>query len=183
MNLESQQKTNAVLTRSSAQQFSNAQPVLHLVLLSIATLGIYEIYWFYRNWKQFKLHKNLKISPLWRTVGLSIPIYGLVLAYRQLRDIRDFAKEAGIAETYSPGWALTGWFVLSFLGGLPGPLWLLSFLSIWPIVVVQRILNTYWAKEQPGYPVKTKFSRGQIVLLVIGGFLLILIVIGSVVPG
>lgn len=176
------ESAGSTLPQSSIQQFSNVQPVWHFVLLSIATLGIYEIYWFYRNWKQLKFHKNLDISPGWRTVGLFVPIYGIVLAYRQLKDIRDFSREAGIVKTYSPGWILFGWLILTALWKLPDPFWFLSFLSVWPLTVVQCILNSYWAKEQSGYPEKTKFSGGQIALLVIGGIILILAVIGTFIP-
>ena len=170
------------LSQFSTQQFSNVQPVWHFVLLSIATLGIYEIYWFYRNWKQLKIHKNLNISPGWRTVGLFVPIYGIVLAYRQLRDIRDFSRKACIVKTYSPGWILFSWLIFTALWELPDPFWFLSFMSVWPLTVVQCILNSYWAKEQQGYLEKTKFSGGQIALLVIGGIILILVVISTFIP-
>lgn len=166
----------------SQQKFSNAQPVWHFVFLSIVTFGIYDIYWFYRNWKYLKVHKSLDISPGWRTAGLFVPIYGIVLAYRQLRDIRDFSKEAGIDKTYSPGWILFGWLILSALGRLPDPFWLLSFLSVWPLAVVQGVLNSYWEKEQSELPARTKFSGGQIALLVIGGIMLILALIGTFIP-
>lgn len=176
------QATHSALPRSALQQFSNALPVWHFVLLSIVTFGIYEIYWFYRNWKQLKLHKNLDISPGWRTVGLFVPIYGIVLAYRQLRDIRDFSKEAGIDKTYSSGQILFGWLILSALWRLPDPFWFLSFLSVWPLTVVQGVLNSYWKKEQPELIERTKFSGRQIILLVLGGIFLILALSGTSIP-
>jgi hypothetical protein len=162
------------------RRFSNAQPVWHFVLLTIATFGIYQVYWFYRNWKHFKIHKNLNISPGWRTVGLFVPILGAVLAYRQFRDIRDFAEEAGVDKTYSPGWIFFSWLILQCLCYLlPGPLQFLYLLLVWPLAVVQRVLNAYWEKEQPELPVRTDFSGGEIALLIIGGILLILALIGS----
>jgi uncharacterized membrane protein len=150
--------------------------------LTIVTFGIYEIYWFYRNWKHLKFYKDLDISPGWRTVGLFVPIYGIVLAYRQLRDIRDFSKEAGVDKTYSPGWILFGWLILSALCKLPEPFWLLSFLSVWPLAVVQEVLNSYWEKEQPELPIRIKFSDGEIALLVIGAIILVLALIGTFIP-
>jgi predicted nucleic acid-binding Zn ribbon protein len=162
------------------QRFSNAQPVWRFVLLTIATLGIYQVYWFYRNWKHFKIHKNLNISPGWRTVGLFVPILGALLAYRQFRDIADFAKEAGVDKTYSPELVFFSWLILQCLCLLlPDQLMFLCFLTIWPLAVVQRVLNAYWEKEQPGLPVRTNFSGGEIALLIIGGTLLILTLIGS----
>lgn len=168
--------------QSTIQQFSNAQPVWHLVILSIATFGLYEVYWFYRNWKQFKLHKNLDISPGWRTVGLLVPIYGLVLAYEQLRDIKDFTRAAGINKTYSPGWTLFTWLMLGALGLLPNPLSLLSPLSVLPLTTVQNVLNSYWEKEHPVLIEKTELSRGQIALLIIGVIWWALVLVGTFIP-
>lgn len=164
------------------QQYSNAQPVWHFFLLSILTFGIYEIYWFYRNWDYIKIHKNMDIKPGWRTAGLFVPIYGLVLIYRQLRDIRDFSREAGIDKNYSPGWISFSWIILNAFWKLPDPFWFLSFLSVWPLAFVQSILNLYWKKEQPELVERTKFSGGQIALIVIGGIWWILVFIGTFIP-
>jgi Domain of unknown function (DUF4234) len=38
----------------SGSRYANVQASWRLVLLAIATCGIYELYWFYRNWKQLK---------------------------------------------------------------------------------------------------------------------------------
>jgi hypothetical protein len=140
------------------------------------------VYWFYRNWKHFKIHKSLDISPGWRTAGLFVPIYGIVLAYEQLRDIRQFSKEAGIDKTYSPGWTLFGWLILAAFWNLPDPFWLPALLSVWPLAVVQEVLNLYWGKEQSELPARTKFSGGQIALLVTGGIMLILALIFAFIP-
>jgi len=65
-----------MIEHPTVSQISFKQPIRNLVLLYVFTFGIYEIYWFYRNWKHMKIHKNLDISPGWRTVGLFVPIYG-----------------------------------------------------------------------------------------------------------
>ena len=179
------QAAGSTLPQSTLQQFSNAQPVWHFVLLSIVTFGVYEIYWFYRNWKYLKIHKNLDISPGWRTAGFFVPIYGIVLAYRQLRDIRDFSKEAGIVKTYSPGWILFEWLIFSALWKSPYPFFFFSLLSVWPLAIVQGVLNFYWRKQQPQLMERTKFSGGQITLLVIGGIywvLVLIVLIGTFIP-
>jgi hypothetical protein len=176
------QAAESTSAQSTKKRFSNALPVWHFILLSIITLGFYEICWFYRNWKHLKIHKNLDISPGWRTIGLFVPIYGIILVYRQLRNIRDFSQGAGVDTTYSPGWIFLGWFVITGLCQLPDPFWFLSLLSVCPLAVVQAVLNSYWAKEQPAMPSRTGFSGGQIVLLVIGGFLFVLALIVTFIP-
>lgn len=138
-----------------------------------------------------KIHRNLNIRPGWRTVGLFVPIYNIVLIYRQFRDIRDFAKGAG-CETYSsPGWLTVGYLFLSGLSfrlswKLPDPYYLLSWipdlLVLGILVIVQKTLNIYWEKEQIWLPERTQFSGIEIAVLIIGGVILILSFIGAFIP-
>ncbi len=191
--------TQARTELSTVQQYSNSQAPWRLVFLSILTFTLYEIYWFYRNWKQLKAHKNLDISPGWRTVGLFVPIYVIVVIYRQFRDIRDFAEQEG-CETYSsPGWLTFGYL---FLAGISFRLalhsWrltdpaeilasdlfglLVDLLAVSLLAVVQKTLNTYWEKVQPELAMKRKFSGGETTLLVIGSIIWFLALVGTFVP-
>src|SRR5258708_37159984 len=34
-----------------------------LIILSTVTFGIYDIYWFYKQWKSFKAERDLKVTP------------------------------------------------------------------------------------------------------------------------
>lgn len=180
-----------MIEQPAVSQISFKQPILNLVLLYVFTFGIYAIYWFYRNWKHMKIHKNLDISPGWRTVGLCVPIYNIVLVYEHLRDIRDFARETS-CETYSsPGWLTAGYLVLTGLSSLltwklPNPYsllaWVPDLLFLWILIIVQRTLNGYWGKEQIGLPERTEFSGIEIAVLIIGGIILILSFIGVFIP-
>lgn len=167
----------STLPISTTQQFSYAQPIWHFFLLSVLTFSVYEIYWFYRNWKQLKNYKILEISPGWRTVGLLIPIYGLYLAYTQLRDIKDFSKTAGINKDYPPVMALFLWIAINALSKLPYPFMLLSMLSVLPLLMVQDTLNSCWEKVELDLPIRTRFTGGEIAIIIIGGIFLTLAVI------
>jgi len=160
------------------EQFSNIQPISHFVILMLATFGLYLFYWFYRNWKQFKLHQKLEIKPGWLTVGFFFPILNIILLYRQFKYIRVVAESREIKELYSPGWALSGYFILNGMAGLPRPFWIIAMFSIWPIVPVQNTLNLYWKTEQPNSPLKKKFTGKEIILLIIGGILWALVLTG-----
>lgn len=140
--------------------------------MSAATLGLYEIYWFYRNWRQLGAYKELDILPGWRTAGLFVPIYGQYLAYDLFRNIRDLAKALGVDKSYSPGLILFGWLTLIALWFLPHPLWFFGLLSVWPLVAVHKVLNSYWQKTQPGLAEKLEFAREEKFLLLLGGILL-----------
>ena len=175
-------KARLTPSESALQRFSNAQPVWHFVLLSLFTFSLYHIYWFYRNWKQLRLQEGWDISPGWRTVGIFVPILNIFLIYNQFRHIRDFARVAECDRLFSVGWITLGWIFFNALASLPDPFWFLSFLSIWPLGVVQGVLNSYWEKQQPELVVRTKLSGGQIALLVIGGIFWIIVLIGTFMP-
>ena len=177
-----EQTKATVSSRAESVQFSNAQSVWKFVLLAVLTFGVYEIIWFNRNWRQLKAHKNLDIRPGWRTVGLFVPFYGLVLIYRQLSDIREFSKEVGLEKLFSPGSTLLFWMIFTAAWKAPDPYWLISNLSVVPLVVVQGVLNSYWKNEQTGRVERKGFSGGQIALLVIGAIAWVLVLIGMFVP-
>ena len=40
-----------------------------LAIMSIATLGIYDIWWFYKNWLAVRARTGRKIRPGWRASG------------------------------------------------------------------------------------------------------------------
>jgi S1-C subfamily serine protease len=159
--------------------FSFKQPPFHFLLLYVFTFGIYGIYWFYRIWRQIKEHTKATFSPGWRTVGLFIPIYNIWSIYTLFNDVKSLRIKAGFTENPSPGWLTLGYIVLGVLYRLPGAWWLLGFLSIFPLLSIQKALNEYWEKEQKGRREKTKFSAKEIVVLVIGAIFLALSLWGT----
>jgi hypothetical protein len=174
--------TGPVVYLPVAARYAYGQRVWHFIFLTIATLGIYEIRWFYRNWKYLKAHLKLSISPGWRTVGLFLPIVNIVLMYSQFRDIRDYARDAGCDRSFSPGGVTVAYIVLALLFLLPYPYGLLCYLTVWPLAVVQDTLNVYWRKEQPDLIERRKFTGGQIFLLIIGGIFWFLFLLAELLP-
>lgn len=155
---------------TTLQEFSNAQPLWHLILLSIATLRIYEIYWFYKTWKSIKEYTTASFSPGWRTFGLFIPIYGLVLIDGLFRhDVENLRTAVAGPKVIKRPLLFGASYVLSpllsFLGLAPLP----YFFPLFPLAAFQRCLNQYWEIGQPELPRRKKFSGGEIVLLIIGG--------------
>ena len=181
------------------EQYSNAQARWRLILLSIITFGIYECYWFYRNWKHFKKHKCLNISPGWLTVGLFIPILNIFLIYNQFKYIRDFAVETGCKAYSSPGWLCFGYIILHYISNrISLDKWTLtdpterlivtifelifSLLAVWILAVIQKTLNDFWNKEQPGLQMRKGFSGKEVVSLIIGGIIWIFYIIEIFIP-
>ncbi len=97
------------------EQFSKVVPTGKFIFLSVITFGIYELVWFYRNWKLLKEEKKLNISPFWR--AWFAPLWAGSIA----RYIQEFLKEKNISCGYSPTMIGISYFVISILWKLPDP--------------------------------------------------------------
>ena len=171
-----------------SNEYSNVESTGKLALFTVLTTGLYFIYWSYRNWSQLKAHKNLDINPALRTVGLFIPLVNIYFTGTLIRDIRDYANEAGI-KTFSLGLVLGMWVIFFYLGNrlafYSNPLtalisWVLIICLIIPYSMVQDTLNEYWIKEQGDSLPKKGLTGGEIAVLIIGIILTVFEWIGIV---
>ncbi|MCZ7392064.1 MAG: hypothetical protein ABOK23_03050 [Candidatus Methanoperedens sp.] len=108
-------------------------------------------------------------------MGLFVPIVAIFLIYEQLKDIRDFALQAGCKAYSSPGSITFGFifvYIVSFAvvrsENLAGLFFLVNLLYIPLLVFVQKTLNDYWKKEQLGLEMRIGLSGGEIALLLTG---------------
>ena len=73
----------------------NSQPMFFpvsrfkLLVMSLVTFGLYEIFWFYKNWQLFKAKTGSDISPFWRTV------FRVFFIYELLHEIQEKARSHG----------------------------------------------------------------------------------------
>lgn len=156
-------------------EYSNVQSINKTALFIIITGGLYQLYWFYRNWRDLKTHKNLDISVGLRTLALFVPLVNLYFIGSQFKDIGNYAEEAGVKTFSIPVVALLWAFcmVMSFrLALYDNPVaiilsWMFILGLVIPFVMVQKTLNEYWIKEQGELPPKG-LSGGEILVLVIG---------------
>lgn len=104
-----------------------------LILLSIVTVGIYDIYWFYKNWKYIKQRDDSSIMPFWR--AFLFPIWFFPF-YRQLKN--DSQQRFGRSLLPGIGWMIllfilyVGASVINNLGNLYNIISLLSILCLLP---------------------------------------------------
>ena len=88
-----------------------------LVALSLVTFGLYEILWFYRNWKLMRDRQGEAVSPFWRAVFSPLTAYSL---FERIKGIEGPGREAG--------WRASGLAVAYLLTisawRLPDPWWL-----------------------------------------------------------
>src|SRR5579863_5993031 len=82
-------------------------------LMSIATGGIYELYWFYRNWRLLRDRDDPQISPFWR--AFFAPLWTFSMGFR----FTDEAKGRNITLTLPVVVLGIIYFVLRALWRLP----------------------------------------------------------------
>lgn len=157
------------------EKFSRVIPTWKFILLSVITLGIYELVWFYRNWKLLKTEKDLKISPFWR--AFFAPVWAGSIAGH----IQKYLKEKSNPSNYSPTLIGITYFLIFILHKLPDPYWIVSYFTFLPILPLLNNMNNYWQKEEQNLPTK-KFTWWQIILVILGIILFILIIIASFLP-
>jgi hypothetical protein len=141
------------------------------VVMSIVTLGLYDVYWVWRQWKRFVEHGEV-LSPFWRTFFLVFTNYSLFAR------VRSRAREEGIEVSWSPALLATLYLVLNVTWRLPDPWVLVSLLVFVPIIPVQETIDRINATHVAKLP-NRGFSGTNAVAIVIGGLVLILVLIES----
>jgi hypothetical protein len=144
-------------------------PVARLILMSIVSFGLYEVYWIYKNWRYVKERYNLNIRPFWRGW------FGIFYCHSLLRRIHgDNEARSILMPSFSPGVLATGWVVLRIFADLLAcspsvaahliSAFIPSFLCLVP---VQNYINAVTQRRNPGQSYY-RWSSGHIVCLVFG---------------
>lgn len=153
-----------------------AVSLLKIVVLSICTLGLYELYWFYRNWQLIKDREATDISPFWRA------FLAVFYCYQCFSRIRDFGAANGIRPGISAGVLAAGWIITELAGILPDPYWLSGFFAIVFLLPVQAYANRVNKVAAPQHDPNSRFTPWNWVAVVVGGLLFALMVVGLLFP-
>lgn len=134
--------------------------VWKLIIMCIFTLGFYEIYWFYKQWKSFNSENNLKHG------GFTLSIYSLfapISSYSLFKNISNNVKEVNKGKGLEAGALAILYFILTRV-----------YLGFLPLIFVQNKINFYWEKKYEGRLVKSNFGVWNwiivIVVLIVGIF-------------
>jgi len=149
-----------------------AVSLFKLAIMSIFTAGIYEIYWFYRNWRIIKVREKSNIAPGVRSV------FSIFFCYQCFSRIYKYGAQIGIHSIASPIALATGWVLISILAQIREqwlPYYLLSFIYLLP---VQAHVNRINVAVHPRHAENFKFSRSNWVVIVIGTIMWALVIIG-----
>lgn len=112
-----------------------AVSVAKLAVMSVATAGVYELYWFYQHWQRVRARTGESLSPALRA------LFNIVFAFPLFRRIGEDAPEK---ERSVPALLLATVFVavgMASLLPLPEPWTFIGLLAIFPLLEVQSQAN------------------------------------------
>jgi glucan phosphoethanolaminetransferase (alkaline phosphatase superfamily) len=155
-----------------------------LATLYILTLGLYAVYWFYKNWKLQQPLMKEKITPPLRS------LFYIFFTHSLFRRISDSLASKNIGLKFNAGLMANLFVVLTLVSNIAGRLadkpsfpaylnlvWLLAlFLSVYPLQEAQDAIN-----QLSGDPLgkqNAKYDWKNIVTIVICGLLWILLLVG-----
>jgi hypothetical protein len=189
-------------SRTSTRTLPVKRSVVRVIVLTVVSLGLYQLYWFYV--KRDPLNEELGDQASYRGwspgaqtfvpvvlgilgipaiillgLGLLMILAALILAvvfwYGLLKDLNQARVREGF-EPFSPGLYVLGYIVLSFLN--------LANLAIYGLVVYQ--LNAYWDKRSKGGAVEAPYTTSEVLVSLAGVILfigLIVLVVISAIAG
>jgi hypothetical protein len=129
------------------------------ILLSIATCGIYELYWFYQNWRHIRDRDGSDIWPFWRMVFSPIWCFPLC---------RDVDAHGGTISTGTAVGVTAGYFLISATARLPDPWWLLGLLSFVPLLVVVAQINALNRARGARAEYHSRFKAAHVAISLLG---------------
>lgn len=149
-----------------------AVSLFKLAIMSIFTAGIYEIYWFYRNWRIIKVREKSNIAPGVRSV------FSVFFCYQCFSRIYKYGDQIGMHSIVPPTAFAAGWILISILAQIREQ-WLLYYLlSFIYLLPVQAHVNRINEAAHPRHAENSKFSRSNWVVIVIGAIIWALVIIG-----
>jgi hypothetical protein len=150
--------------------------LLKLSVLSLVTLGLYQFYWFYKNWKYVKLEGHQKISPVARA------IFSIFYFFALLKAVKKKGEEFDCFHEFTPPSIAIFWTILVLMGRAPDPWSLLSLLSVLALLPAQRYINQLNTLATDGAAIDEKFTVWNWLLIIPGFAILVLWCIGSFMP-
>lgn len=143
------------------------------IFLCFITLGLYNIWWIYKQWRFFNQKERSDILPVARA------IFSIIFLNFLFIRIYKYAGSKGYQATRDPFPLYIGFLIFNLLARLPDPYWIISLLAFIFLIPPFKALN--YAKENTeGLIVfeQSTFSGRQIALIIVFAALWILLLLG-----
>jgi hypothetical protein len=140
------------------------------IVLSIVTFGIYELYWFYQNWRYIRERDRSDIRPFWRMVFSPIWCFSLC---------KDVNAHGGSISTGAAIGVAAGYFLISAFARLPDPWWLTGLLSFVPLLLVLAQIDALNRARGARSEYHSRFKAAHVAISVFGALLLAMVVFSA----
>ncbi len=185
MDNEQEQKVSEKLkTSQSSREEGTLEPQLYngrlffsvsplkFIVMSMCTFGLYELFWQYKNWQLISERTGRKLHSFWRA------FFAYVFIYELLKEIRQVANDRGVINTMPAGMLAAAWIIVTLTWKAPEPISHLSTFAFIALLPAIQLINRVATTTSEGEP-NSKFSVMNWVAIVIGGGLLFLTFLGS----
>lgn len=131
-----------------------------LIVMSLATFGIYEIYWFYRQWKSFNSENKLNHGgfTLWM-----LALFAPLTSYSLFKHVSKDVKEANEGKGVEAGVLAVVYFFLTRF-----------WLGFLPLIPVQNKINLYWEKKYKEKLVRSNFGVWNWIIVIVVAVIILL---------
>jgi len=157
-----------------------------MALLSVMSLGLYQLYWHHKHWWRRKIHGE-SVIPILRTIFAPFFAYSLfqsVNRHIERNAPADLPLSAGAPlQPLNSGPLAVGYFALGLLWRLPDALGIFAGLfSILPLMTAQRRINELHAVL--GYDPRegSRLTGGDVAVLVLGAFFWVFLLVDLPIP-
>jgi len=148
-----------------------------LLILSAATFGLYNTYWFYKQKKSFYFENNEKHGKIYTFIDA---IFAGFTAYNLFDQVSKAEKKIDKAKpVIRAGMLALAYFILLLLWRLTGAYSWLGAFSILPLIPVQKAINFYWENKYDDNLVRSKFGLSNWAWTIVGGLVLMLALYGT----
>jgi hypothetical protein len=143
-----------------------------LVVMSVCTLGLYQVYWFYKQWVLIRQRSEPLVIPWARA------FFGIFWCYSCFEFIRNDERILKIEPSLPAVPLAIGWIAATLAWRLPQPYFLMGFLAPLLLVPVQRHINHINTMVAPDHDDNSRFSGWNGLAVAMGGIFLALMILG-----
>jgi hypothetical protein len=146
-----------------------------LLLMCVVTFGVYEIYWFYQQWRHVQ-RRGERVHPALRTLFAGLFCYAL------FRRVSQDATQRGIARAPSAVACAIAFVALAITVRLPDPWSTLSLLQLLPLALIQRAASAAALAAVPGADPNTRLTPINWLGVAFGVMILVLTAAAAMLP-
>ena len=153
------------------RQFFEVSPI-KLAVMSIVTLNLYQIYWFYKHWQAVK-ERGQDVMPLARA------FFAIFFVHSLFKETVETARATSVQPSTRPGTQTLAFILLALGWRLPDPFWFLGLLAFLPLLPMQNdVARIHRALGLP--PENESLTALNILAIIVGGTLIFFAILGLI---